>query len=164
MNDAIRGIPILVLFSVFALSIVCSCSSVRQSDGFVKEQVITSIDISEQEQPIISWINTDSVAIGLWGEYNDTVEVYVNGKKLSRTLVENKDKPYPKLDFTGKVVWVTGDRRKEAIEIKLLRQRKKISFLLDRNYPLCNVNHINGNWTISYRNRYKSSGELKIYR
>jgi len=163
-RDFMCNILAPALLSVFSLSIGCSCSSTRHSDGFVKEPLVTNYDTSEQDQPIVSWINTDSVAIGLWGEYNDTVEVFVNHEKILHMLIEDKDNPYSGLDFAGKTVWITDNTRIKIVEIKLLRKRRKISFSLDRNYPLCNVKHMNGSWTASYRSRYKSTNVLRSYR
>ena len=99
--------------------------------------------------------NHDSTSLYFLKDFNDTVVIYLNHKKVFKTYINNNNYPYPGAtkgaEVSGVTFSISTKLRMPLIDVELKSEKRFIEFMLDKNFPSCDIDHSNGNWTINYR-------------
>ena len=96
-----------------------------------------------------------STSLNFLKNFNDTVIINVNYRKVNQVYINNSNYPYlgavKGSEFSGLTYKIHTKVKKSIIDIELKLQKKYIEFVLDKKFPYCDIDHSNGNWTINYR-------------
>jgi len=98
----------------------------------------------------------DSTSFYFLKDFNDTVILYVNYRKVFKTYLNNNNYPYigavKGSEFSGVTFTINTKIKKMVIDVELKNQKRFIEFALDKDFPACDIDHSNGNWTLIYSN------------
>ena len=139
--------------------LIHGCSSTKSfTDHFsflTKDTFSTTYEKNASDtNKLFNW-NHDSTSLYFLKDFNDTVVVYLNHRKVFKTYINNNNYPYlgatKGAEFSGVTFSISTKLRKPVIDVELKSKKRFIEFILDKNFPSCDIDHSNGNWTINYR-------------
>ncbi|SKA40262.1 hypothetical protein SAMN04488128_105156 [Chitinophaga eiseniae] len=154
-NYPLSGFCIFSLFS--AIVVMYSCKAQKDSSLFLyskRDSVLIEHAVIDSSDIKIVRKDKDSVILSFWGNYNDTVVITMNNIEIGRIPLFTKDNPISNIDYSGKEFGLICKRKKNVIALKLLKANRIATFILDKNYPLCNIKYNGSMWRITYQRHF----------
>ena len=148
-------------FLAFAIALIllstCKHSRVisKVANSLTRDSFITHYEKEPYEKANFVKLSKDSVYLIFLRDFNDSVSIYLNNKLYTQIYINNKYYPYQGAyngyQLSGIEYKLSTRKKKLFITIVLKNQNKFIEFLINKNYPLCGIDHYMGNWMIDYR-------------
>ena len=148
--------PFCFLFILFSL---LTCKEVKSqflnSNTFIKENVKYGYENENYDSAkLITRTDSNLVILSFFEVFDYTVVMYLNEKEVMRQYISKSNNPSTSSGYSGYDVGIVIDANtNKKIYLNLVNQKKYVSIVLDKSYPLCTVQRYGGTWYVNFRKK-----------
>jgi len=149
--------PVCVLQIMLILLLTCKLvnSQSLNVDSLKKEQVKYEYETGSCDSSVlIKRTDSNLIILSFFEVFDDTVVMYVNGKEVMKQNIIKSNNPSTSSGYSGYDVGIVlNDTTDKKIYFKLVNQKKYVSIVLDKSYPLCTIQRYDDIWYVNFRKK-----------